>query len=72
MFDDVPQAEGSALLVTGAWVAHAVAFGVLARDTLLADAVSKIAADPDVPEDDGQDLDARQALASMRQTLDDP
>lgn len=46
------------------------AFGVLARDTLLADAVSRIAAAQNLPEDTG-DLDARQALAYMRDVLED-
>ncbi|MQA15066.1 MAG: AfsR/SARP family transcriptional regulator [Pseudonocardiaceae bacterium] len=47
-------------------------FGELARETLLADAVSRIAAAPEVTEAGGDGLGARQALAYMRQVLDDP
>lgn len=46
------------------------AFGVLTRNTLLADAVRRIAADRSLT-DDGCHLDARQALAYMREVLDD-
>ena len=46
-------------------------FGVLARDTLVADAVGRIAADTHIRNEAGQDLDARQALAYMRDVLDD-
>lgn len=46
-------------------------FGAQVRDTLVADAVRAIAADPEVTEDDGHALDARQALDYMREVLDD-
>jgi hypothetical protein len=46
-------------------------FGVLARDTLVAGAVGRIAADPHCSDDGGHDLDARQALAYMRDVLDE-
>ena len=46
-------------------------FGELARETLVAEAVSKVAANPRVTEDGGRDLDARQALAYMREVLDE-
>jgi hypothetical protein len=46
-------------------------FGVLARDTLVADAVGRIAADTHIRNEAGQDLDARQALAYKRDVLDD-
>ncbi len=46
-------------------------FGARARETLLADAVRRIAADPDVTVDDGDAPDGRQALAHMREVLDD-
>jgi hypothetical protein len=45
-------------------------FGVLARDALIADAVTRIAADPHIT-DDGHDLDARHALTCMRNVLDE-
>lgn len=44
-------------------------FGVLARDTLLADAVSRIAATPEITEAGG--LDAREALVYMREVLEE-
>ena len=47
-------------------------FGVLARDALIADAVTRIAADPRITDDDGRDLDARHALTCMRNVLDEP
>jgi hypothetical protein len=46
-------------------------FGELARGTLVADAVGRIAADLDVTADAGEALDARQALAYMRDVLDE-
>jgi hypothetical protein len=46
-------------------------FGRLARDTLVAGAAARIAADPHTTDDGGHDLDARQALAYMRDVLDE-
>jgi hypothetical protein len=46
-------------------------FGALARETLVADAADRIAADPRFPDDGGHDLDARQTLAYMRDVLDE-
>ena len=46
-------------------------FGVLARDTLVADAVASIAAAPQVTDGGGPDLDAREALVYMRDVLDE-
>ncbi len=46
-------------------------FGVRVRNAVVADAVSAIAADPEITEDDAHALDARQALAYMREVLDD-
>ena len=46
-------------------------FGVLARYTLVADAVASIAAAPQVTDDGGPDLDAREAMVYMRDVLDE-
>jgi hypothetical protein len=46
-------------------------FGELARSTLVAGAVRTIAAGPDLTEHLLHDLDARQALAYMRDVLDE-
>jgi len=46
-------------------------FGELTRSTLVADAVGRIAAAPHCTDDDGQHLDARQALAYVRDVLDE-
>jgi hypothetical protein len=46
-------------------------FGVLARDALIADAVTRIAADPRTTDDDGHHLDARHALTYVRNVLDE-
>jgi predicted ATPase/DNA-binding SARP family transcriptional activator len=46
-------------------------FGELARNTLVAGAVSRIAADPDLAEGGRHDLDARQALVYMRDVLNE-
>ncbi|WP_035770576.1 ATP-binding protein [Arthrobacter castelli] len=45
-------------------------FGQQVRETLISEAVRRIAADP-APQDDGEPLDGRQALAYMHRVLDD-
>ncbi len=46
-------------------------YGTLARDNLVADAVRRIDADPDLADDHGRKLDAHGALVLMRDTLDE-
>ncbi len=46
-------------------------YGTLARDHLVADAVRRIDADPDLADDQGRKLDAHGALVLMREALDE-